>query len=109
MARQIIIAISADDEGRVALTTNLPRPVPGRGLNTEDAAALELLRMAQHLPNLETTTYDANHLAPDVSEAFDLIRELINPDGFGYSVTAEVGNAARRVLQIKGQQVGLSQ
>src|SRR5256885_1643078 len=28
MARQIIIAISADDEGRVALTTNLPRPVP---------------------------------------------------------------------------------
>lgn len=56
MARQIIIAISADDEGRVALTTNLPRPVPGRGLHTEDAAALELLRMAQHLPNLETTT-----------------------------------------------------
>lgn len=107
MARQIIIAISANDEGRVALTTNLPRPVPGRGLNTEDAAALELLRMAQHLPNLETTTYDANHLAPDVSEAFDLIRELINPDGFGYSVTAEVGNAARRVLGMRGSQVWL--
>lgn len=107
MAQQIIIAIKADSTGNLRLITNMPRPTPGRGLNTEATAALDLLRMAQQLPNLEKIEYDANHLAPDVDEAFKLIRELINPDGYGYSVTAEVGNHARRVLHIKGKQVGL--
>lgn len=107
MAQQIIIAIKANDDGRVSLITNFPHPSPGRGLNVEGTAALELLRLAQQLGNLEKIEYDANHLDPDAAAAIALARELIDPEGFGYSVTPEVGNAARRVLHIKGLQIGL--
>jgi hypothetical protein len=53
------------------------------------------------------TTHDASHLVPEVAEAFDFICEQINLDGFGNSVPSEVGNHARRMLRIKGQQIGL--
>lgn len=107
MAQQILFALKADAQGRLTLATTLPHPIPGRGLSTEAAAALDLLQMAQKLPNLDKIEFDAQHLAPDADEAIALVRELINPEDFGYSVTAEVGNRARRVLRIKGKQVGL--
>lgn len=109
MAQQIIFAIKADDHGRLAFATTMPHPIPGRGLTAEAAAGLELLQMIQKLPNLEKIEFDAAHLAPDADDAIALVRELINPEGYGYSVTPEVGNHARRVLHIKGKQVGLSE
>lgn len=109
MAQQIIFAIKADDLGRLAFATNMPRPIPGRGLTAEAAAALDLVRLVQQLPNLDKIEFDAAHLAPDADDAIALVRELINPDGYGYSVTPEVSNHARRVLHIKGKQVGLSE
>ena len=34
------------------------------------------------------------------ADCVQLVRELLNPEGFGYSVTEEVRTAARRALRI---------
>lgn len=34
------------------------------------------------------------------SEVIHFLKELLNPDGFGYSVTSEVHKEAKRILEI---------
>jgi hypothetical protein len=52
--------------------------------------------------------YDSPRVDPDTAACVALVRDLLDPEEFGHSVTAEVRNAARRACGIKGQQEGLA-
>lgn len=52
--------------------------------------------------------YDSPRVDPDTAACVALVRDLLDPEEFGHSVTAEVRNAARRAFGIKGQQEGLA-
>ena len=77
--------------GGITVCTTAGTPHPGQRLTPGQALATDLLR-------------ECTHRASDVrywhgrDKAMELVRDLINPDGFGYSVPPEVARAARSVL-----------
>lgn len=77
--------------GSVVVYTTAGAPILGQRLTPGQALATDLLNLC-------------NHRAGGVSywhgrdKAMELVRDLINPDQFGYAVSAEVHAAARRVL-----------
>lgn len=77
--------------GGVMVYTTAGTPLPGQRLTPGQALATDLLN-------------ECSHRASDVrywhgkDKAIELVRELLDPDQYGYSVSAEVSRAARRVL-----------
>ena len=77
--------------GGVLVYTTAGTPLPGQRLTPGQALATDLLNQC-------------THRASDVrywhgrDKAMELVRDLINPDEFGYSVPPEVARAARSVL-----------
>lgn len=55
-------------------------------------------QMAQATEGIKQHFREQQALQTVERNALDLVRELVNPDGFGYSVTEEVRRAAKRVL-----------
>lgn len=108
MANPIVIAITRVGPAEVQAETNLPTPRPGARLSPQESAALDLLQLVAKQPACRRVVYDAPEVDPEAQGCIDLVRELLRPDGYGYSVSAEVRNAARRALGIKGSQEGLA-
>lgn len=108
MANSVVIEIKHVGPGAVQVESNLPTPRVGAPLAPQEAAALEMIQHAQRQPACRRVVFDSARVDPDTAACVDLVRELLDPEGFGYSVSAEVRNAARRCMGIKGQQEGLA-
>lgn len=93
----ITITIVDLPDGSVSVRTDAERPLVGRGVTVAEALAMELLGTA-FKRNAEVV-YDP-HQVPAISLAL----ELLDPEGLGFSVTAEVRNRARDVLGRPGHQ-----
>lgn len=103
---KVVIQINATSQAGVAIATTLRKPYPGMRQTHTEAAALDLVRAASHLPNCAGVEYgvpDSEDPAP-----IELLKRMLDPEQFGHSVTDEVRNAVRRVLGIRGQQEGLA-
>lgn len=78
-------------QGGVMVYTTGGAPIPGQRLSPGQALATDLLNQC-------------THRASDVrywhgrDKALELVRNLINPDEYGYAVSREVRQAACRVL-----------
>ena len=87
----ITIHIIDQPGGGVMVYTTGGAPIPGQRLTPGHALATDLLNLC-------------THRASDVrywhgrDKAMELVRDLINPDQYGYAVSSEVARAARRVL-----------
>lgn len=91
MTKTITIHLIEQPNGSVRAYTTAGSPIPGRRLAPAEALAMDLLNVC-------------SHRASDVmywhgkDKALELVRGLIDPEQFGYSVSAEVNRAAKRVL-----------
>lgn len=87
----ITITLTDLPEAQVQISTDAERPVVGSGVSPAGAIAMELLG---------TAFKRGCHVIYDAKEVplIALALELIDPDGFGFSVTQEVRDRARRVL-----------
>lgn len=90
MATITITIVDLPDSG-VSVRTDADRPMVGRGVTLAEALAMELLGTA-FKRNAEVV-YD-----PRQVPAIALALELLDPEGYGFAVTAEVRNRARDVL-----------
>lgn len=79
--------------GGVTVYTTAGSPLPGQRLTPGQALATDLLNLC-------------THRASDVrywhgrDKALELVNDLLCPEQYGYAVSREVHNAARRVLGI---------
>lgn len=105
---EIVIHIKTTGLARVAVSTSLPEPYLGMPLTHAQALALDMLRAAAHMPACTGVAYDAPTPESNGQASIELLERLLDPEQFGFSVNAEVRNAARRALGIKGQQEGLA-
>ncbi len=105
---EIVIHLRTTGLAAVAVTTSLCKPYPGMRQTHAQALALDMVRAAAHMPTCTGVTYDAPTPESHGQAAIELLERLLNPEQFGFSVNAEVRNAARRALGIKGQQEGLA-
>lgn len=77
--------------GGIMVYTTAGTPLPGQRLTPGQALATDLLNVC-------------THRASDVrywhgkDKAMELVRELVDPDQYGYAVSAEVHRAASRLL-----------
>lgn len=105
---EVMIALRTTAPGLVVVETSLSIPRPGRKLMHSEALALDMLSTAKRQGNHQATHYEQALLENDGQAALTLARQLLDPDTFGWAVSPEVRNAARRVLGIKGQMEGLA-
>ena len=77
--------------GGVMVYTTAGTPLPGQRLTPGQALATDLLSQCTHRAS------DVRYWH-GVDRAMELTRSLLDPEQFGYAVTAEVHRAARRVL-----------
>lgn len=78
----------------VSVRTDAGRPTIGQGVTPAEALAMELLGTT--FKRGAEVVYDARQVP-----ALALARDLLDPDGFGFSVTNEVHDRARDVLGIR--------
>lgn len=101
---EISIQLKTTGLACVAVSTSLRKPYPGMRQTHAQALALDMLRAAAHLPTCSGVSYDAPIPETHGQAALELVERLLDPEQFGYCVNAEVRNAARRVLGIKGRE-----
>ena len=101
---EIVIHLKTTGLAAVAVTTSLPEPYLGMPLTHAQALALDILRAAAHMPTCTGVKFDAPTPESHGQAAIDLAERLLDPEQFGFSVNAEIRNAARRALGIKGQE-----
>jgi len=77
--------------GGVMVYTTAGTPLPGQRLTPGQALATDLITQCTHRAS------DVRYWHGE-DKAIALVRELLNPDEYGYSVSPEVHRAARRVL-----------
>ena len=87
----ITITIADLPHSHISVCTDAEKPVVGHGLTAAEALAMELLGTAFRLG--AHVTYDPAQV-PLVS----LANDLLHPEAFGHSVTAEIRNRARHAL-----------
>ncbi len=90
----IVIKDVPDLDGYVAVETTEPSPAVGRSNTPAQAVAMDVLR------ELGKRAQQLRH-GVDEPEATRLVRTLLDPDGFGWSVPKEVREEARRVLGMR--------
>ena len=108
MAKAIVIEIKHVGPGAVQVESDLRTPRVGAPLAPQESAALEMIQHIQRQPACRRVIYDSPRVDPDTAACVALVRDLLDPEEFGHSVTAEVRNAARRAFGIKGEQEGLA-
>lgn len=89
----ITIHITDAPGGAVVVNTSAPSPIVGVHLTPAQALATDLLAQCGHRAS------DVRHWQTK-DPAWALVEQLVNPDEFGYSVSAEVFAQAARVLGI---------
>lgn len=77
--------------GGVIVYTTGGAPIPGQRLTPGQALATDILNQCTHRAS------DV-HYWQCRDQALELVRELLDPDQFGYAVSSEVRRAACRVL-----------
>ena len=97
----VLIALRTTGAATVTLATSLPQPQPGQRLNHAEAVALDLINHARQHTTCTSVQWGQALTDADGQNALELARELITPEGYAYSVSPEVRNAARRVLGVK--------
>ncbi|MFN3375605.1 MAG: hypothetical protein ACK40S_03520 [Burkholderiaceae bacterium] len=95
MTKTVTIHLVPGPAGSVTALTTLGTPHPRVPTTTAEALGHAMLAEMGHA--LSDVRY---WHAQD--QALALVRDLINPEAFGYSVSAEVHAAARRVLGVQG-------
>ena len=95
MSHSATITIHLTDApgGAVVVNTSAPSPIVGVHLTPAQALATDLLAQCGHRAS------DVRHWQTK-DPAWALVEQLVNPDEFGYSVSAEVFAQAARVLGI---------
>ena len=95
MSHSATITIHLTDApgGAVVVNTSAPSPIVGVHLTPAQALATDLLAQCCHRAS------DVRHWQTK-DPAWALVERLVNPDEFGYSVSAEVFAQAARVLGI---------
>ena len=92
-SKTITIHITDAPGGAVVVNTSAPSPIVGVRLTPAQALATDLLAQCGHRAS------DVRHWQTK-DPAWALVERLVNPDEFGYSVSAEVFAQAARVLGI---------
>lgn len=87
----ITITITDQGDAGVVVHTDAEPPQVGRGVSPAQAIAMELLGTAYKRG--AEVIYD-----PQRVPSTALAREILDPEGFGFSVTSEVRDRARNVL-----------
>lgn len=100
----VIITLTTTGHTAVAVATTMTPPKPGAPLSPAEALALDAINTLKRSPHCTGVQYGAALGKDDGDKALQLARDLLNPDGFAYSVTPEVRNAARRVLGVKARE-----
>ncbi|WP_302409316.1 hypothetical protein [Comamonas kerstersii] len=101
---EVLIALRSVAPARVVVATTMQQPQAGRKLTHPEALALDMINHAKRQPNCSGVEWEQAITDADGQAALDLVNDLLNPEQYGYSVTSEVRNAARRVLGIKGRE-----
>lgn len=101
---EIVITLSTTGHGAVAIATNMQQPRVGRPLSYGETLALDMLNQAKRQTSCTGVEYGAALGESAGDQALNLANELLRPEGFGFSCTPEVRNAARRVLGIKSRE-----
>lgn len=91
----ITIHITDQPDGNVLVQTTAGKLIPKAGLTPATALAHRLLTS---VPSTTQIRYFHND-----HKAIDLVRQLLDPEGLGYSVTEEVRRRAAEVLSTTGQ------
>lgn len=91
MSKTISIHIIDQPDGSVFVYTTDGSPLPGQRLSPAQALAMDLLTQCTHRAKQVRYWHGKD-------KALELVRELLDPDQYGYAVSAEVNRAARRVL-----------
>lgn len=94
MQKTITIHISNQPNGDILVQTSAGTMVPNLKLNPALSLAYQMLT---GLPKGIKV-----HYWHDEDKAIDLVRQLLDPEGFGFSVTEEVRRAAAQVLATTG-------
>ena len=89
----ITIHIIDEHNGGIAVLTSAGQPIPGERLTPAKSLALDLLTAAG--ARAERIVYWHKR-----DEAMALGQDLLSPEMYGWAVSQEVHNAARRVLGI---------
>lgn len=90
----ITIHITDLPTGGVLVSTSAATPLRGVRLTPAQALATDLLATCGHRAS------DVRHWQAK-DPAYALVERLLSPEDFGYSVTAEVRDAAREVLGLQ--------
>lgn len=90
-SKTITIHITDVPGGGVVVNTSAPSPIPGVRLSPAQALAADLLATCGHRAS------DVRHWQTK-DPAWALVERLVDPEEFGYSVSAEVFTQAARVL-----------
>ena len=104
---EVLIALRSVGPARVVVATTMAQPQVGRKITHPEALALDMITHAQHQANCSRVEWDQALTDADGQAALTLTNELLQPEGYAYSVSPEVRNAARRVLKVKGKMEGL--
>lgn len=91
MTTTVSIHLIDQPDGSVYVYTTAGSPLPGQRLTPAQALGMDLLNECTHRAKAVRYWHGED-------KALQLVRELLNPDQYGYAVSAEVHNAARRVV-----------
>lgn len=94
--KTITIHITDEPGGGVAVLTTAGTPLPGMRLSPAEALATDVLATCAHRAGGVRYWHGKDR-------ALDLVQEILDPEGFGYCVTAEVHARAREVLDRSGR------
>lgn len=101
---EVLIALRSIGPGRVVVATTIAQPQVGRKITHPESLALDMVNHAKRQTNCAGVEWEQAIADADGQAALDLVNDLLSPEQYGYSVTPEVRNAARRVLGIKGKE-----
>lgn len=101
---EITITLRVADGHRVTVATTTPQPKVGAPLCVTQSLALDAINAIKRNPRCAGVEWGQAITDADGQAALGLVNDLLSPEMYGYSVTPEVRNAARRVLGIKGKE-----
>ncbi|WP_313074965.1 hypothetical protein [Melaminivora sp.] len=95
--KTITIHITEAAGGLVTVLTSAAQPIPGARLSPAEALATDMLAVCNHRAR-------AVHYWQGRDQMLELVRDLVDPEAFGWAVTEEVRRRACRVLGIERAQ-----
>lgn len=98
---EVLIALRSVGPARVVVATTMAQPQVGRKITHPEALALDMINHAKHQPNCGRVEWEQALTDEDGKAALGLAKDLVDPEMYGFAVTPEIRNAARRVLGVK--------